>query len=399
MRVIVAAVSSNRSMSGVSRHAANLVKCLLLRSEISSVHVLVGKWEQKYVMEAIARQDARLYVHGVSLGSGSLNRNAWYYRALPAIARQLRADIVHLAYPSPIQARAFPCPVVTTLHDLYPYDLPSNFGFPKVLFNRMILKQCLRNADAIACVSDSTRLNLGMKMPQMLPKSVTVNNCIEGAHIAHMPSFAVSWVGRPFLLCVAQHRRNKNIHVALGAFKLLLSKRAIEPDTRVVLIGMEGPETGRIEQTIQNLGLKRSVVSASGISDEEMNWCYRNCEGLMAPSVLEGFGLPIVEGRMAGCRIVCSDIPAFREVGDAHCRFVELGSDNETAFANAVEAALGERRPLPQSLSSLSPSAIAPEYLRLYQRLLDSRKTLKSPAVHETAGPEKGKKMETKPAV
>jgi glycosyltransferase involved in cell wall biosynthesis len=398
MRVVIAAVSSNRSMSGVSRHAANLVKCLLVRPEISTVHVLVGKWEHKFVCEAIARQDARLHVHGVPLGPGTLNRNAWYYRTLPAIARQLRADIVHLAYPSPIQAGAFPCSVVTTLHDLYPYDIPSNFGFPKVIFNRMILRQCLQNVDAIACVSDSTRLQVGMRMPQMLPKAVTINNCVEAAHIAVKPSFAASWADRPFLLCIAQHRRNKNIPVALAAFKRLLAKGAIAPDARFLLIGMPGPETGRIDETIRDLELKQRVVLADGISDPEMNWCYRNCEVLLAPSVVEGFGLPIIEGRLAGCRIVCSDIPAFREVGGTNCRIVELGPDVESRFASAVEASLKERRPLPANLTYLSPAAIAPEYLRLYRRLVDSRRAIKSRA-DETARPEKGKSMETKAAV
>lgn len=400
MRVVVAAVSSNRSMSGVSRHAANLVKCLLARPEISTVHVLVGKWEQKFVSEAIARQDARLHLHGVAIESGTLSRNIWYYRTLPAIATQLRADIVHFAYPCPIQEGAFSCPVVATLHDLYPYDIPSNFGFPKVIFNRVILQQFLRNADAIVCVSDSTRLHLGLRMPQMLPKAVTVNNCVEGARNAVKPSFAVSWTDRPFLLCVAQHRRNKNIPVALAAYKLLLLKGGIEPDTRFLLIGMQGPETGHIQETIRALGLTRRVVLAGGISDSEMNWCYRNCDVLLAPSVVEGFGLPIIEGRLAGCRIVCSDIPAFREVGGTGCRFVELGPDAEAEFASAVEASLCDRRPLPASLQSLSPAAIGPEYLRLYRKLVDSRKALGSPAAgSETTRPEKRNNMEIKSAI
>jgi hypothetical protein len=55
-------------------------------------------------------------------------------------------------FPS-IQAR-FSCPILLTLHDLYPYEVPSNFGLPKVLFNRFILQQCLRSATSIACVSD-----------------------------------------------------------------------------------------------------------------------------------------------------------------------------------------------------------------------------------------------------
>ena len=289
MRAVVAAVSSNRSMSGVSRHAANLVKCLLTRPEVTSLHLLVGEWEQKYVNEAIGRRDSRLHLHVVPIGPGTLSRNLWYYRTLPAIASQLHADIVHIAYPSPIRRGAFACPVVVTLHDLYPYDIPSNFGFPRVIVNREILKECLRNANAIACVSDSTRVQLLKRMPQKVLKAVTVNNCVELAPIARRPSFVVQCPVRPFFLCIAQHRRNKNILLALRTFKCLLSQGSIRSDTMLVLIGMPGPETGRIESYIRTSGLNQCVVMTSGLSDAEINWCYRNCELLLAPSIVEGF--------------------------------------------------------------------------------------------------------------
>lgn len=373
MRVVVAAVSSNIHMCGVSRHAANLVRCLLTRSEVSVLHVLVATWEHKHVSEAINRVDPRLHIHAVQLRSGSLSRNLWYYRTLPDTARQLYADIVHIAYPSPIQKGAFDCPVITTLHDLYPYDIPSNFGFPKVYLNRILLKQCLRNADAISCVSDSTRSQLGKRMPQTATKTVTVNNCIEPVPTAVRPSFAMSWADRPFLLCVAQHRHNKNILVALRAFKRLLSSGSIESDMRFLLIGMSGPETARINRYIEASGMRSRVVLISGISDTEMNWCYRNCELLVAPSIVEGFGLPVVEGLLAGCRIVCSDIPAFREIAGVAIRFVKLGPDDENEFAKAILESLGRRRPLPVQLPNLSPTAVAEQYQKLYRAMLSLR--------------------------
>lgn len=394
MRIVVAAVSSNLSMSGVSRHAANLVRCLLIRPEISAVDVLVAAWEYKYVSEAVNRTDKRLKIRAVQLRTGNLNRNLWYYRTLPSIARQLRADIVHIAYPSPIQKGAFDCPVITTLHDLYPYVIPSNFGFPKVYFNRLILKQCLRNADAIACVSDSTRLQLAKSMPKALAKAVTVRNCTEAAPIARKPSFAMTWTGQPFLLCVAQHRHNKNILVALRAFKSLLSSGKIESGMHFLLVGMPGPDTAKINKFIRGAGIGKPVVLVSGISDAEMNWCYRNCELLLAPSIVEGFGLPLVEGLAAGCRIVCSDIPAFREIGTGACRFVELGADAEEQFAATILESLGKRRPLPIQLASLSPAVIAAQYLKQYRTLLNSwGRSLNSPTnaitlSEEDKGPE-----------
>jgi glycosyltransferase involved in cell wall biosynthesis len=361
-------------MSGVSRHAANLVKGLLTRSEVSAVHLLVAPWEYKFVCDAIARADARLHIHSVALPPGTLHRNLWYYRTLPAVARQLRADVVHLAYPSPIQARAFPCPVVVTLHDLYPYDIPSNFGFPKVLFNRLILRQCLRNADAVACVSDSTKLRLGVRLPEAMYKAITIMNCVDSGPVPVKPPFTATWGDSPFLLCVAQHRRNKNVLVALRAFKHVIARKEISSDTRLLVVGMPGPESGAIHGFVRSSGLTDRTVFASGISDAEMHWCYRNCELLLAPSTAEGFGLPVVEAQLAGCRVICSDIPAFREVGGPSFKFVELGPEVEEEFARAIVASLHERRPIPADLPHFSRSAIAEQYIGLYNRVLATAK-------------------------
>lgn len=382
MRIVIAAVSSNPCMSGVSRHAANLAKCLLRQSEISALHVVVGPWEEKYVREAIRRDDSRLFIHPVQLRQGTLHRNRWYYRTLPAIAEQLRADLVHIAYPSLIRPKAFPCPTVVTLHDLYPFDIPSNFGFPKVLINRMILRQCLRNATAVACVSESTKQRLGVNIPKMLPKAVTILNCVESGPPPRKPSFFASWADQAFLLCVAQHRRNKNMLFALRVFKRILSLQ-VAPALRLVVIGLSGPESGKIHRFVQACKLEESVSFVDGISDAELNWCYRNCELLLAPSTIEGFGLPVAEAQLAGCRVVCSDIPAFREVGSEACIFVPLAADAEDQFVSKVVASLALRRPVPDWLPHLAPSAIGKQYLGLYTRLLFGRE----PAAEQGEGP------------
>lgn len=369
MNVVIAAVSANRSISGVSRHAANLAKCLLMGPEVSRLHVLAAPWEQEYVRGAICRDDRRLRIHPVSLRPGTLQRNVWYYNVLPSIAAQLRADVLHLAYPTPISANAFPCPVVVTLHDLYPYDVPSNFGYPKVFLNRLILRQCLRNANAIACVSQTTRERLRAIMPNLDAKATTICNFAESCPRPRMPSFAAAWSDRPFLLCVAQHRRNKNVLLALQVFKRVLVAGRIAPETRLVVVGLPGPESRRIYGFVTAANLSDSVLFVDGIADAELGWCYRNCELLLAPSEIEGFGLPVLEAQLAGCRVVCSDIPAFREVASADCRFVRLSRDAEERFAEEVVASLALRRPSPASVSGFSPATIAGQYLDLYTRL------------------------------
>ena len=312
-------------------------------------------------------------MHVAGMEPGSLSRNWWYYRRLPRLAAEVEADVVHLAYPVPIDARAFSCPTVVTLHDLYPYEIPSNFGFPKVLFNQLVLQQCLRSADSIACVSDITYLRLGEYVPLgVRQKAVRIYNSVEPGPTCSRKSPIPGWNGEPFLLCVAQHRRNKNIALLIQVYQRLVESGRIDASMKLVVIGIAGPETPHILRTIDHAGLRDCVRLMEGLSDPELQWCYRNCEAVLAPSKTEGFGLPVVEGLLAGCRVVCSDIPAFRELGGEHCRYARLDGDAMEGFAEAIVASLQEPRPEPIAMPQLCAPAIASQYVRLYSKLLAS---------------------------
>jgi len=373
MRILVAAASFSSKLSGIQRHAFNAVRCLLSHPAISEVQLVVAPWQQELVDSAGLRPGPRLTVHVAKMSSGSLSRNRWYYRQLPVLARTLAADLVHLTYPVPVDSGAFSCPVLLTLHDLYPYEIPSNFTLPKVLFNRLILQQCLRGVTSIACVSDTTRLRLEKYVPrQVQQKALRIYNCVEPEPRAALEGRFSVWQGMPFLLCVAQHRRNKNIAFLLRVFERMICRRQVDASIRLLIVGIEGPETPLIRRTIARSGLAHNVLLMEGLSEPELQWCYRNCEAVLAPSTIEGFGLPVVEALLAGAPVVCSDIAAFRELGGDHCRYVPLDGQAEASFAEAILAALREERREPLAMPLLSAPVIAGEYVRLYSRLLDS---------------------------
>jgi glycosyltransferase involved in cell wall biosynthesis len=373
MKIVIAAVSSATGLSGVTRHAANVVRCLLTRSEISAVHVVGAPWQHQLFCDAVSRTDERLHIHSVPLGVGTLARNLWYYKDLPAIATQLEADVVHLAYPAPLHRGAFHCPTVVSLHDLYPYDAPANFGFPKVLFNRRLLWQCLRASDAIASVSDHTLQHLAGRAPvSILKKTVRIYNCVEPVSIQ---SPLAGWSGAPFFLCVAQHRWNKNILLTIQVFQRLLQNQRIDSESKLLIVGVPGPETPQIRRFLRTAGLHPKVTLINGIRDAEMQWCYRNCELLLAFSSVEGFGLPVAEALLAGCRIVCSDIGAFRELQAESCHYVPLTANAAEQFAQAIPIVLAEPRSKPMPMPQLSVPVIADQYVQLYRRLMRGRST------------------------
>jgi len=93
---------------------------------------------------------------------------------------------------------------------------------------------------------------------------------------------------------------------------------------------------------------------------------------LVAPSLTEGFGLPVAEGLLAGCRVVCSDIPAHREIAEGQCRFVNLRDKPAETLAAVVADAFNQPKRRPILLPRFSAPVLAPQYLSIYSRLIHS---------------------------
>jgi glycosyltransferase involved in cell wall biosynthesis len=371
MRVLVAAASHACSISGIQRHALNLTRCLAA-VPIEAVDLVVSPWQGEMLRQAGMESSAQLKVHTAAMHDGAMSRNLWYYRGLPQVIERLRPDIVHLTYPVPVNHAALRCPVVVSLHDLYPLEIPENFPSSKVFFNRFVLKQCLRTVDAITCVSDTTLMRLRDYTPERVwQKAVRVFNCVE-PHQRQNDSPLNGWPCESFLLCVAQHRRNKNIPLLLRIFRRLVLGSFITSSMKLVIVGIDGPETSTIHRLIADLGLSHRVQLVQGMCDAELNWCYTHCAAVVVPSTTEGFGLPVAEALLAGCRVICSDIAALREVGGNHCHFVPLGPDAEAEFASAIAQSLRDQRPSQIALPRFAASTLGPEYLSLYKSLLAS---------------------------
>jgi glycosyltransferase involved in cell wall biosynthesis len=354
----------------VQRHAFNIVLCLLELPQIRSIELVIAPWQQQMVAKHISTCSERLRIHVEDLRNTSWARNAWFYYRLPIVAREHRADLIHLAYPAPLNRNAFAAPTVVSLHDLYPYDAPRNFGTYKAWAYRRLLQQCLRAANLIACVSDSTLSSLKRhSLPSIWTKALRIYNCVERSEC--QPCRPSTVVGdESFLLCVAQHRYNKNVTAAIQSLHWLLQTKVAEAPTRLLVIGISGPETRRLQDLATRLAIQNRVIFMQGLSESELFWCYLHCAAVIVPSHVEGFGLPAVEALLSGSRLICADIPALREVAGDQAVFASLAPDPAVAFAHAILESLQSPSPQPVTLPQFSRAQISQEYLAAYQNVL-----------------------------
>ncbi|MEO1390970.1 MAG: glycosyltransferase family 1 protein [Cyanobacteria bacterium J06634_6] len=373
MHVVVPVLHRPSKPTGVCRHAVNLALCLSETEPIECVTLVIGDWQKTYFSTAFDLTSPKINIVSVSIKNRTLTRNLWYLRGLPQLVNSLQPDIVHLSFPIPFVRSRFQAPVVATIHDLYPYECPDNFGYPQVWFNQCFLKQCIRASDGLACVSQCTLGTLKTYFPNAPDhkKVDVIYNVVEFSQASpERPHQLTSHNNGPLLMTVAQHRKNKNLDLLIQAFSALIQAGQVKPNSRLVLVGSTGPETEALHSLVESLQLTTNVMFLSGLKDEELKWLYSQADLFIIPSSTEGFCLPLVEAMTFSCPAVCSDIPVFREVGDTRCRYFTL---NENAKNNLVEAMAAElnnsRKREPYTETRFSREAIAHRLLHFYQSL------------------------------
>ena len=140
-----------------------------------------------------------------------------------------------------------------------------------------------------------------------------------------------------FLLCVAQHRKNKNLDLIIDAYCKALERGVIHQSMRLVIVGSDGPETPRLRPMMER---NKGVQSLSAIPEEELVDLYRSCDALICASSIEGFCLPVAEALSFSRRVVCSDIPILREVAGERGTYFALEPRSPEALVDAISECL-----------------------------------------------------------
>ena len=155
------------------------------------------------------------------------------------------------------------------------------------------------------------------------------------------------------MLAPVRITKRKNLEWAIEA---AAGVRASGRSVQLLITGPPGPHNPRsleyvadLKRLTAELGLQESVrflfeerspgssehnVDAATLSD-----LYMLSDVVVLPSASEGFGLPLAEAALFRVPVVCTDLPAFREVAPQGATFVPA-SDGSAAFTAAVLRAI-----------------------------------------------------------
>lgn len=374
MHILINVLHRPTEPTGVCRHGFNLAQCLATDKRVSKITLVIGDWQRAYFTEAFDLPSPKIYLLSINIKNTSLSRNLWFIFGFPKLVNKINPDLVHITFPLPFVRSLFFVPVVSTIHDLYPYECPENFGYPNVLFNRWFLKQSINQSDGLTCVSQLTLDKLQKYFPRVEPnkKLSVVYNYVNFNNVESQIPEAVSSIdNNPFILCVAQHRKNKNLDLLIQAFFDLLEQNKIQSSIKLLIVGSSGPETENLKVQISRLALQEQVLLLSAIDDSQLCWLYQNCQLFVISSSTEGFCLPLAEALYFSRPVVCSDIPIFREIGQNNCTYFKL---EENPVQNCVRAITSSLESLKQPRKSdnflFSIDNARKQYLNFYNSVL-----------------------------
>lgn len=207
---------------------------------------------------------------------------------------------------------------VTVFHDLQHKRHPEFFRWFDLPFWNFFLWMAASRSRRLVAVSEATASDLVRYYPGTRDKIVVVAHGVDEEFFR---------IGRrrehtapdPFLLTVSTLHPHKNLHRLLRAFQLF---RKSHPAFQLVVVGCDGFAARDLKTARRELGLEQSVRFTGWIPRGDLYRLFETACGYIAPSLFEGFGMPVTESLAAGLPTACSAIEALdAAAGDAAIRF------------------------------------------------------------------------------
>lgn len=198
-------------------------------------------------------------------------------------------------------------PVYTYFHQRLFLSIPSNLSFREQLIYRVktkLFKYLLRKTDYIIVQTQSMKIELCDSIKRDLSDSVLVIPFYE--HLIY-PDIQKE---RNSFLYISGGSAHKNHEVLLSAFikfydKYKLGKLYLTVDSQF----------SSLFERIDKLSSKGyPIINLGFVSKHELSEYYAKAEYLVYPSLSESFGLGIIEGIEAGCKVIGADLPYMHAV-------------------------------------------------------------------------------------
>lgn len=337
--VIIDASSVVGYIDGLSQYIVNLLRFLPAESfDEFKFRLLVNKDHQRKDLDEILAT-GRFDVQEEKIPLIGPKRDWAFYKFLKKYNHSF--DLMHVTstqYPLALKKG------VGTIHDmtlLHHYYKRSFFYNAAPVYFRYVVRSCLKNAKAVIAVSNATK-NEVIKLcraNEFAAKKIRV--IYEGwEHLEPYEAKKTAINMKGYIFYLGSSRSHKNLVRLVQAFAKACGK--IPAHIKLVVSG----EKQFIQQLNRDLSneIKKPgdrIFFTGFLEMEEVAAYYRNADCFILPSLMEGFGIPILESFYYNTPLLCSGISSMPEVaGDAALFFDPFSVDS---IAEAIIKFYGDK--------------------------------------------------------
>jgi glycosyltransferase involved in cell wall biosynthesis len=335
VKILLSAGMIQSGLSGVGRYVVELAN-RMIHFDTIELH-LAGFDADRHLFPDFP--DSRWLTIPSSAISGVKNV-AWHQFKLPGLLKQKSYDLLHIPSYRRIVARS-PIPQLVTIHDCAPFRLRDKYGLLRGLFGRQLSPWLARRCEAVIAVSHFTKQDLieFFKLPADHVE-VIHNGLSHGTYCPQRKSVLLAFrelhdLQHPYLIFVSRLEHPGKNHVRLiEAYEKF--RQQSERKLQLVLGGAPWHGAEVIQQRVVASPYAEDILLPGFMEEAELPLWYAAAEGLVFPSLIEGFGLPVVEALACGVRVVSSDRGSLPEVGgDAAIYF---DPESVSAIMQAMQA-------------------------------------------------------------
>jgi len=258
---------------------------------------------------------------------------------------------------------------ISTLHNYFFDDLRNKYKSYLALAIAMVWNfSWLRHDKLVALTKDGVKYYLD----RSFNKKITY--CYNGVDLIRQEGMDASYL--PLIKDLRSSFTVVGTYCNLGRSKGLdqvLLALKLNPTLAFVIIG-DGPEKEFLLQEAERLYVKERCLFLPAVSSP---YIYNDFfDVFVMPSRCEGFGLALVEAALSKAKIVCSNIPVFKELfDDTEVTYFELENPKSLVKAFQVACSNGDKpfRAYARALGNYTASAMAVSYLKVYEKCLVER--------------------------
>ena len=205
-------------------------------------------------------------------------------------------------------ARKLAVPAVATYHEIWVGEWIKNKGFITGVFGSIWERIALKlKWDKIISVSNFTKRKI-VRQGIHENKVVVINN---GVDLKEYEKLKAKKFNKPTICYLGRLTPKKRVTDLINALAIIKNKI---PDIQCKISG-DGQERAKIENLIKKLDLEKNVELLGYVKNhDELMRMLKSSHILCLPSILEGFGIVIVEAMACGVPYICSDIEVLKEI-------------------------------------------------------------------------------------